>query len=381
MTVHNLAIFTICSNNYMPMAKVLIESARRCHPDASLYICLADKMLPDFDLYPRDCQIIPAENLGILDFCQFSFRYDIMEFNTALKPFMFLDLLDRGHGTIMYFDPDIEIYAPVESVLEKINGGASFVLTPHLLHPAEGDSEPDDIDIMSAGIYNLGFLGVGANGANAEARAILEWWARRLRYQCVNEQGRGLFVDQKFIDLVPGFADGACILRDPSLNVAYWNLEQRQLTQDGANWRVDGSPLIFFHFSGIDLDNLSQLSKHTSGFRGAAISPPVRELMRHYADQVFANGFREARRIPYAYGRFASGATIPDQARWLFRTDYRDYSEDPFLAFEARVPPRDSKRPPPMSAEELTRHVEAIYASSSWKITRPLRTLKRLIRR
>ena len=31
------AFFTICSNNYMPFAKVLLESVRRHHPDAALF--------------------------------------------------------------------------------------------------------------------------------------------------------------------------------------------------------------------------------------------------------------------------------------------------------------------------------------------------------
>ena len=231
-----------------------------------------------------------------------------MEFNTAIKPYMIRYLLAAGHDAVLYFDPDIEVFAPLDGILQPLQNGASFVLTPHLCAPAEGDTYPDDIGIMRAGVYNLGFLGVGAG---PEADQVLRWWSRRLQYECVNAQDRGIFVDQKFMDLVPGFASGTHIVRDTAYNVAYWNLQQRELTQDGDHWFVDGQPLRFFHFSGIAPQDLSFLSKHTAAFRSADLIQPLRALMRHYADRVLANGYDTVPRALYAYGRFASGVPIP----------------------------------------------------------------------
>lgn len=373
MAIKNLAIFTICSNNYVPIAKVLLQSARKHHPEAKHYICLADKIVSDNEFYPSDCVIVPAEDLGIPEFRKFAFRYDVMEFNTALKPFMVTNLMERGHDAVLYFDPDIEIFNPLDAILEKLDGGASFVLTPHLLAPAEGDIEPGDVGIMCAGIYNLGFLGVGAA---AETPGILAWWARRLQYQCVNEQSRGLFVDQKFMDLVPGFAANACILRESRFNVAYWNLGQRDLTQDRTGWSVDGKPLGFFHFSGFDPADLTRLSKHSAAFRDEAIAAPLQALMQHYAGQVLANGFAEQRNRPYHYGQFSSGAAIPTWARRLFRTQHENLEGDPFEAFEPMLDRITPAQIVPQDAEELTLRLESIYASTSWRLTRPLRMMK-----
>lgn len=332
MAIQSLAIFTICSNNYVPMAKVLIESARRHHPQATLYLCLADEALAEPGFYPPGCEVVTAASLSIPDFRSFAFRYDIMEFNTAVKPYMIRHLLEQGHDAVLYFDPDIEVFAPLDGVLAPLHAGASFVLTPHLTQPAEGNSIPDDIAIMRAGVYNLGFLGVGAG---EEADRILRWWSRRLQYQCVNDQDRGLFVDQKFMDLIPSFAGGARILRQTAYNVAYWNLKQRALTQDGGRWLVDGQPLRFFHFSGIAPKDLSYLSKHTATFRGDGIAPPLRALMHHYADQVVANGFGTVPAAAYAYGRFASGASIPQQVRRMFRERHTVWAGgDPFETYE-----------------------------------------------
>ena len=336
MAIQSLAVFTLCSNNYVPMAKVLIESVRRQHPEATLYLGLVDEKLPasedGLDLYPHDCEVVPAESLPIPDFRSFAFRYDIMELNTAVKPYMVRYLLTQGHDAVLYFDPDIEVFAPLDTVLAPLHEGASFVLTPHLCKPAEGDAFPDDIGIMRAGIYNLGFLGVGAG---EEADRILRWWSRRLHYECISAQDRGIFVDQKFMDLVPGFTSGTRILRDTTCNVAYWNLSQRALVQDGDRWLVDRRPLSFFHFSGLAVRDLSQLSKYTLAFRGDALSSPLRALMRHYADQVLANGHGTVPGGVYAYGRFASGLPIPEQVRRMFRDRHLTWSgSDPFETYE-----------------------------------------------
>ena len=133
------------------------------------------------------------EDLPIPNIRAFLFRYDVMEVNTAVKPFMFQHLIGLGHADVIYFDPDIQLFAPLDGVLAHLHEGASFTLTPHLCHPAEDEDFPDDLGVMRAGVYNLGFLGVHAC---EESERILAWWARRLEYYCLSEQTAGIFVDQ-----------------------------------------------------------------------------------------------------------------------------------------------------------------------------------------
>ena len=326
-----LAVFTICSNNYISMARVLIASVRKYLPNAIMYLGLVDTLIDEDGFYPSDCVIIPASELAIPDMRAFLFRYNIMELNTAIKPFLFQELFRRGHHAALYFDPDIQLFSSLTQITEPLEQGASFVLTPHLCAPSEGEAYPDDIQIMCAGIYNLGFLGVRNC---AEADDILAWWARRLEYQCLNAQDKGLFVDQKFMDLVPGFAENARILRDPTLNIAYWNLPQRTLTQDGENWLVDGQPLGFYHFSGFDPAKLSQVAKHTVAFRGDAITPPLAALLQQYAAQLHENRHGSIPAGLYAYNRFASGRRIPFIARKMFRERQVVWPDDPFESYE-----------------------------------------------
>ncbi len=332
VTRKRLAIFTICSNNYLANARTFFDSARRHQPDVDLFLCLADRVLPTDGLYDPDWTVVPAQQLPIPDFAGFSFRYDVMEFNTAIKPFMFQYLLDqRQYDIVLYFDPDIEIFQSLNAIIAKLSDGASFFLTPHLCAPSEEKLDPNDITIMRAGVYNLGFLGV-ARGA--ESRGVLAWWARRLRYQCINAQTEGIFVDQKFMDLVPGFAPNAYISPDTTLNVAYWNLPQRQLEMHDEGWSVDGAPLTFFHYSGFDPNRPERLSKHDQRFDGQ-LPAPLERLTQAYATKLKHNGFEIISGLPYAFDRFASGTIIHPLIRQMFRQWHKIWPDDPFLSYEA----------------------------------------------
>lgn len=351
------AFFTICSNNYMPYAKVLGATVRQHHPGASFFVCLADEPIEWPGLYDGDMLVVPARDIGVPDYVSFAFRYDILELNTALKPFMFLHLMGDRSGVlgearpgepesgepqngpqpfdrVIYLDPDIALFAPLDGVMDALRDGASFVLTPHLRAPAEGDAEPDDLGIMRAGAYNLGFL---AAARGPETARVLRWWARRLRLHCVNQQSDGLFVDQKFMDLVPGFAANARISHDPALNVAYWNLAQvglRDAGDAGEGWTADGRPLGFFHFSGFDAHRPDRLSKFTRHFQ-ADPPPPLRRLLAWYADRLLAAGYGTVPAATYAYAAFRSGTPIPAQVRRMFRDETPDWPGDPFETYEA----------------------------------------------
>ena len=327
------AIFTISSNNYMPYSCTLIDTSYAVHPEADHFLCLADKIVPIQNFYPNHCTIVETRKLNIPDFYGFAFRYDIMEFNTAAKPFMFLYLFQLGYENVIYFDPDIKVYLPIKPVFDALDNGASVVLTPHLTMPAETDTTPNDLTIMQAGIYNLGFV---AFRRQNEVEEVLRWWARRLRFQCINAQAQGVFVDQKFVDLVPGFLDEVAILRTPTLNVAYWNLMQRELKQGHDQWFVDSQPLIFFHFSGYDPRNSQRLSKYTCFF-SSDNSPALQSLLEDYQSDLFERGLDQTPRAIFAYDRFASGAKIPTLARHVFRENYLAWEGNPFETFQEHL--------------------------------------------
>jgi glycosyltransferase involved in cell wall biosynthesis len=170
---------------------------------------------------------------------------------------------------------------------------------------------------MRAGAYNLGFLALGSLSASD---AFIKWWERKLEHGAASDTERGLFTDQKWVDLAPGMFGGFAILRDPGYNVAYWNFAQRPVRRKDNVWFAGPQPLRFFHFSGFDPLNPEPFSKHQNRLTLSTIGE-ARELALEYAERVLRHGFAEFRKRPYAFGSFADGTPIPSAIRALYRED------------------------------------------------------------
>ena len=105
--------------------------------------------------------------------------------------------------------------------------------------PLPDDLRPNEYDILLSGAYNLGFIATNCAGETGE---FLRWWQRKMRKYCYVDHYRGYFVDQKWIDLVPGMFRGVHILMDPGYNTAYWNLHSRRVEPDNGGYTVNGRP-------------------------------------------------------------------------------------------------------------------------------------------
>lgn len=312
-----IACFTIASGNYGAYVRVLLDSLRDTNPGFSRYLCLADVPQGDSSERADHFHVVRADQIGIPHFEDFAFRYDIMEFNTAVKPSMFKWLFaNTDADAVIYLDPDIRCYGALSEVERLLADGASVVATPHVMSPLEDGRRPNDRHLLQAGVFNLGFLAVARCDESAK---YLDWWARRMATECLNDIPNALFVDQKWCDLLPCHVERLAVLRHPGYNVAYWNLTERKVepAEDGKP-RCNGKPLAFFHFSGVNPAAPDILSKHQDRFDLADL-PAVRELVRDYVRQVNEAGWQHNRKTPYAYGAFDDGTPIPEIVRKVYR--------------------------------------------------------------
>lgn len=309
------AVFTIISKNYWAYALTLHQSLAQHQPDWDRYLLLVDRPGPgdftDSELFTT----VWVEDLALPDQQKFIFRYGIMELNTAVKPWMFERLKQEGYQRVIYLDPDILVLAPLLEVENLLQAGATAVLTPHLTAPLTDNRRPTELDIMRAGVYNLGFLAVGDT---PQADALIQWWKNKLEFQAEVNFERGLFTDQKWMDLAPLFFAGMQILRDPGYNVAYWNLSHRPLTREHGVWLAAGRTLSFFHFSGINPENPGPFSKHQNRFDLESLAEG-KTLVLEYVSRLLANGHHKWKGLPYSFGCFAEGTPIPDSIRVLYR--------------------------------------------------------------
>ena len=300
-------IFTIVSRNYSAQAASLMQSLAAAEPNVRRVVVTTDGPIAFKDPAIR---VIEAASL-VPDFAAMCAYYDALELNTAAKPFVFKALLSEpGVASGVYLDPDIWVYRPLEAVREGL-ARAPLALTPHTTRPLRGEANPNDHVILTSGSYNLGFM---AARAEPQIMDLLDWWAEKLRFDCRVDMAAGLFTDQKWMDLAPGFVSDLAILRTPTLNLAYWNLEGRELARSGDNWTIDGEPLAFFHFSGFDPARPDLLSKHQDRIKVQPGSP-LAALLRDYAAALLRNGHETASVTPYAHRAFPSGQLVSKEAR------------------------------------------------------------------
>ncbi|MES2105309.1 MAG: glycosyltransferase family 4 protein [Pseudomonadota bacterium] len=325
------AVFTIVSLNYGAFARTLMESLSAAHPEWDRHVLLVDQCDDPASVGGELFSAMTVEQLPLPKMREFLFRYGIMELNTAAKPYMFAHLRRQGYDRVVYIDPDILVMDRLVDVERLLDEGAAAVVTPHLTAPLDDGLEPSELDIMRAGAYNLGFLALGSLPASD---AFIKWWEDKLEHGAVSDPARGLFTDQKWVDLAPGMFGGFAVLRDAGYNVAYWNLPHRPVTRKDNAWLADGRPLRFFHFSGFDPLNPQPFSKHQNRLTLDTIGE-ARELALEYAGRVLGHGFAEFRKRKYAFGSFSDGTPIPNAIRVLYR-------EDADVRFQAGDDPFDS---------------------------------------
>jgi len=317
--MNQTAIVTIVSNNYLHFARTLLQSVAAHHPDADRYCVIVDRDLAPAHELAHEFNTIALEQLALPDGQDFLYQYTVLELNTAVKPWALQHLLSQGYGQVIYIDPDIRLYQPLREVLHLLGQGSDIVFTPHLLDPIDDDCRPTELDIRRAGSYNLGFCAVRES---SNTRRYLQWWQGKLRHDCVVAVDKGIFVDQSWMDLVPGLFERVAILRHPGYNIAYWNLAQRHVSQsDSGQTLVNGEPLVFFHYSGLNPQTPHNVSKHQNRYTFDNLNPATRQLFEDYARIVVANGAATYSRQPYGYGSYSNGTPISGGERAQLRTD------------------------------------------------------------
>lgn len=314
MAVH---AFTSFSYSYLNRARVLASSLRQQHPDWVIWAVITDKEPDDFvfDIAAEDFdRLVTAEDLFGENTDQWLFGHDVVEACTAVKGRALQHIMaDPTAEKVLYFDPDTAVFNPMTHVIELLDTN-SIVLTPHQVDP---DSEKraildNEISSLQYGVFNLGFVAVNND---KEAQRFAAWWADRLFDWCHDRLDIGVFVDQKWCNLIPCFFDKVKVLRDPGYNVASWNLSQRQVKiTDAGEVQVNDHPLRFFHFTKLGPigDVMTQ--------RYAAGNVEVYEVWRWYREEIERFTDPSIPKGWWYYGTFDNGENVPKKVRELYRT-------------------------------------------------------------
>lgn len=321
--------FTICSKNYLAQAITLRESFQRNNPGLDFYLFLADSVTEDV----KNLDLVPLDEKWIPKWKEMAFKYDVIEFNTSIKPFCFKKLFNDGYEKVIYVDPDIYIVNPLTLIyqwLEKY----SIILTPHISYlQKDYKGAQTDTSILGVGLYNLGFCAIKNSKIGNE---VVEWWEDRLYKFCYGTQP--LFVDQKWMIFVPLFyPEDTLVTKHAGINTAIWNLHERKLIIENGIYQVidilgDKYPLLFYHFSGFDPDVPKVINRRHPHFNTDTY-PSFKPIIEEYRKKVFDNGYNKYHPMRYAFVTFNGGLEITGFTRLMFRhflETHPQYSGNPF---------------------------------------------------
>ena len=321
-------IFTICAKNYLAQALTLRESVLSKEPTTDFFLFLSDA--PSEEVNALDLELL--DDAWIPGWKQMAFKYDVIEFSTAIKPFCFKKLFGQGYEKVGYLDPDTYVTSSLDYLWDNLEK-YSIILTPHVsnLEMQFTGAVPED-DILHTGVFNLGFCFMRNN---AVGQNIAEWWSIRLKDQCYSSGA--LFVDQKWMNFIPCFfPNDLLVCHHFGVNVAVWNLHERELMIEDGKYVImeyqTGKvfPLLIFHFSGFDPFNNQLINRRHPQF-GVDHFPSFAPIIEEYRALEYKNGYDKYSKLHYSFNEFEDGSVITRLQRRIFRTKIEQYrDENPF---------------------------------------------------
>jgi hypothetical protein len=303
MITENTLAFTICSANYLAQAITLGHTLKETNPKVQFRIYLVDRLEGRQEIRNHvPFPLIEIEQVPVTDFGGMVLRYNVVELNTSVKPYI-IDYIFKSECNfykIVYLDPDIMVFQPLTDLFTNLDS-YNIVVTPHILTPSDNDPNiPQETSFLATGIFNLGFIAIKRS---TETLRFLNWWKDKLIHQGYNKLDHHLFYDQKWLNFAPVFFEGVYIEKNRGYNMAPWNLHERTLNKKNETYIVnDKYPLIFFHFSSYKTTNPSQISQHTK--YTFDLRPDLKEVIQLYHTQLLNNGEHYFTKMTYFFSAY-----------------------------------------------------------------------------
>ncbi len=318
---------TVATRSYLADARLAARSFVDHHPGARFTILVVDgHRMPAAGWTHRDVELVTPSELGLADddLLAMAAIYSPFEIACALKPLALRRTLEQADVAV-YVDGDVEVLAPMDELVAAATHH-DVVLVPHVLDPVPRDGRlPDEPGLLGAGMFNGGLLAV-----RRSSEAFLDWWEERLRRDALGRPDMMMLADQRWLDFVPVLFDHA-VLRDPTYDVAYWNLHERPTAWLDGRLCVVDRPVRCFHYSGLT-DARPWLLSTFAGDRprvSLAEHPAVARQCREWLARRRAVNADADRALGYAFDRTSRGVPVDRRARFLFRTALLAAESDP----------------------------------------------------
>jgi hypothetical protein len=307
---------TTSSRRYLPYARALGQSIRQSNPQSTLWVLLTDDHQHQVQAENEPFRCVWNEEIGIeTEELHRMFLIHAEEFHIAIKPWIMEYVLGETGAPVMFIDSDIQVYGALDDIGALIEEHG-IVLTPHVISPYPLDGlMPDDTTILGAGTFNAGMIGVGRRGIG-----MLQFLESRLNRESYVDVTKMRVGEQRWLDFVPSFFH-CHVLRDPGVNVAYWNLHERPVTRVDGVVHAGGAPLRTYHFSGYSFAEPGVLSRHATDRPRIRLEeqPLVAALCDGYRRAVTGAGYAEAQTLHVDFEQLPGGIPIDGLLRAVYK--------------------------------------------------------------
>lgn len=243
---------TISTKSHIPNVLALYESLNKYNQNIHLNVCVIDSKLNEKRRYKNleICTLnqLSENKIGKAIIKKYKQNSDKMRW--GLKP-VFMDFLitKKKYDEVIYVDNDIFFFGDY-NFLFKLLDNNSVILTPHwrdFMSKGIGT-------ILKDGFFNAGFIGCNKNGLKA-----IRWWGNCCLYNMEKDYLKGLYDDQRYLDLIPLIFKDVKIIEHKGCNVASWNRLFCKREKRGENILINNKwSIIFIHFTKSLIDDIQE---------------------------------------------------------------------------------------------------------------------------
>lgn len=332
--------FTICAKNYIGLALALERSIKQHNDDIDFLIFVADEFSEEEKISDLPKNIIIAKDtidISNAQWDQMSFKYDLTEFCTSIKPSCFKYVFKEFNpDACIYFDPDVLVFNSLDTIYEKLVD-KSIIVTPHITTIQDVyTGKLNERNLLYSGMFNLGFLALKQDG---NSKKMLDWWEIRLEDRCFQNMMENYFTDQKWMDFLPSFFPTQLLIsHDLGLNVAPWNFFEREIIiKDNFFFVVNRIskdnttlfPLTFVHFSGYNYKALLDGNVVQGNIKQLEVYNDYQKIFDLYSDFIKKSDFSRYVQLSYTYNYFSNKVYVSSVYRKLFRRLLEDKNNEP----------------------------------------------------
>lgn len=224
---------TFSTDSFFPRAKVCLDSIKKFHPEdeSTIIKILQEKTNGTYVEGLAKNRIVVAKG--------FLANYD----------------------EVVVIGADCVLYDRIDNFLDM----PGTVLIPHVITP------PDN----PAALYKTGHVNADLMLFRQCSLPLLNWL---ISQDMKEETNNGSFYEQTLLSATPFFFDNISICKDPSINIAYFNLHERIL-----------HGLKMFQFSGYIPGSPERISKHFDWNKIQRVDEATLELFRDYESRINGN--------------------------------------------------------------------------------------------